>query len=412
MASTPVTDEAHHSSQREPQSTGGFPSHASAGSTVIYIVAAEPTGERAVPLRAGRNSVGRSSSADATLEEPTVSGRHCDVWCSCGDNPVAFVEDKGSRNGTFMCRGQEEAPAHCDLLDPGRMWQILPGNRLWLGALQCVLSPDGSDPVGAAFPETQHLPEEEAEDEAERPCSVAHPCPETRDAEVQVPERKRKRGRDGSQSQQGPREGQGGSDARVHVSSRMDARRKARLEAQVRGLGGEAVGPEGGFTHLVVPSKGEEGGAKGVGRTRATLEALALGKPIAAASWLEDSRKAGRFVEVDPKRHAPADKGFERRFSARLRDRAAGGLPGGRDALQGKRFSLSLLAPTERELLGSFLPAVGAEVVDGEQGRPSSGGVFVLAEPNSGKQGYDKELVLTAAAIHHTFNPEAYRLPQ
>lgn len=81
------------------------------GARRFWIEAQDESDGRIVPLSKSRLVIGSSKRADVVLEDPTVSAEHCVL--SVGDDGV-LVEDKGSRNGTFvggarveqaLCRG-------------------------------------------------------------------------------------------------------------------------------------------------------------------------------------------------------------------------------------------------------------------------------------------------------------------
>jgi pSer/pThr/pTyr-binding forkhead associated (FHA) protein len=91
----------------------------------------EPTG-KFWPLRSGRTTLGRSgvdNEADVALQDASASARHAVVQ---GDPATgqAFVEDGGSRNGTFI---NEEK------LDKGSQRQLHDNDRLRLGSITLVV---------------------------------------------------------------------------------------------------------------------------------------------------------------------------------------------------------------------------------------------------------------------------------
>src|SRR5690606_1644783 len=91
----------------------------------------EPTG-KFWPLRSGRTTVGRSgvdNEADVSLQGASASARHA---VSQGDPSTgqAFVEDAGSRNGTFINEQK---------LDKGAQRQLHDNDRLRLGSITLVV---------------------------------------------------------------------------------------------------------------------------------------------------------------------------------------------------------------------------------------------------------------------------------
>ena len=91
----------------------------------------EPTG-KFWPLRSGRTTVGRSgveSAADIALPDASASARHATV---IGDPTTgqAFVEDAGSRNGTYVNEQK---------LASGAQRQLHDNDRLRLGSITLVV---------------------------------------------------------------------------------------------------------------------------------------------------------------------------------------------------------------------------------------------------------------------------------
>ena len=91
----------------------------------------EPTG-KFWPLRSGRTTVGRGgvdNEADVALPDASASARHAVVQ---GDPSTgqAFVEDAGSRNGTFINEQK---------LDKGAQRQLHDNDRLRLGSITLVV---------------------------------------------------------------------------------------------------------------------------------------------------------------------------------------------------------------------------------------------------------------------------------
>ncbi len=91
----------------------------------------EPTG-KFWPLRSGRTTLGRSgvdNEADVALQDASASARHAVVQ---GDPSTgqAFVEDAGSRNGTFINEQK---------LEKGTQRQLHDNDRLRLGSITLVV---------------------------------------------------------------------------------------------------------------------------------------------------------------------------------------------------------------------------------------------------------------------------------
>lgn len=91
----------------------------------------EPTG-KFWPLRSGRTTLGRSgveNEADVALPDASASARHAVVQ---GDPATgqAFVEDAGSRNGTFINEQK---------LEKGSQRQLHDNDRLRLGSITLVV---------------------------------------------------------------------------------------------------------------------------------------------------------------------------------------------------------------------------------------------------------------------------------
>jgi pSer/pThr/pTyr-binding forkhead associated (FHA) protein len=91
----------------------------------------EPTG-KFWPLRSGRTSLGRGgvdNEADVALPDASASARHAFIQ---GDPNTgqAFVEDAGSRNGTFINEQK---------IDKGLQRQLHDNDRLRLGSITLVV---------------------------------------------------------------------------------------------------------------------------------------------------------------------------------------------------------------------------------------------------------------------------------
>jgi DNA-binding winged helix-turn-helix (wHTH) protein len=89
-------------------------------------------GDRAYPLSSGDNLIGRDPECDISLLLPSISRHHAKITISCQN---AFIEDLGSKNGTFVDEQRLE----------GRM-ELLGGLTIRLGreVLQFVAATDAT----------------------------------------------------------------------------------------------------------------------------------------------------------------------------------------------------------------------------------------------------------------------------
>jgi pSer/pThr/pTyr-binding forkhead associated (FHA) protein len=60
-----------------------------------------------LPLREGENVLGRDEGLSVSLDEPSVSRRHARITVA---GQLAFLEDLGSRNGTFVRGNRVDGP--------------------------------------------------------------------------------------------------------------------------------------------------------------------------------------------------------------------------------------------------------------------------------------------------------------
>jgi hypothetical protein len=81
-----------------------------------------------IPLKPGINFLGRGVSNDVRLEDPSVSGSHCQITVDQGS---VTIKDMGSTNGTFVNRAKIQET------------QLLSGQPLRLGSLDMVFLGDG-----------------------------------------------------------------------------------------------------------------------------------------------------------------------------------------------------------------------------------------------------------------------------
>jgi len=91
----------------------------------------EPTG-KFWPIRSGRSSLGRAGvdhEAEIALHDASTSARHAHL-SSDPSTGLAFVEDAGSRNGTFVNEQR---------LQPGVQHQLHDNDRLRLGSITLVV---------------------------------------------------------------------------------------------------------------------------------------------------------------------------------------------------------------------------------------------------------------------------------
>jgi hypothetical protein len=88
-----------------------------------------------IQLKAGTNSFGRGPANDVTLDDPSVSGSHCQIVVESGK---AVVIDLGSTNGTFVNRARV------------RQAVLQPGQTIHLGGLEMMFHADAPARTGAA----------------------------------------------------------------------------------------------------------------------------------------------------------------------------------------------------------------------------------------------------------------------
>ena len=90
---------------------------------------------REIQLKAGINSLGRGPANDVTLDDPSVSGSHCQIVV---DGGKTVIRDLGSTNGTYVNRARVlEAP-------------LRPGETIQLGSLEMVFHADAAASTGPA----------------------------------------------------------------------------------------------------------------------------------------------------------------------------------------------------------------------------------------------------------------------
>ncbi len=77
------------------------------------VIQSGPEGGREIPLRPGRNRVGRHADNDIELDHESVSGHHCEITPDAGGLRVV---DLGSTNGTFV----DGEPIQEAVMQPGQ----------------------------------------------------------------------------------------------------------------------------------------------------------------------------------------------------------------------------------------------------------------------------------------------------
>lgn len=87
-----------------------------------------------IKLKGGANSLGRSPDNDFRLDEPSVSGSHCQIIV---ENGSALIRDLGSTNGTFVNRA------------PVKEAVLQPGHTVHLGGVEMLFYADAPIASGA-----------------------------------------------------------------------------------------------------------------------------------------------------------------------------------------------------------------------------------------------------------------------
>ncbi|SPE54263.1 putative FHA domain containing protein [Verrucomicrobia bacterium] len=80
-----------------------------------------------IQLRQGVNRLGRGFASDFKIEEPSVSGSHCEIMIS---NGTAIIRDLGSTNGTYINRAPIKEAA------------LKPGQTIHLGGVEMIYQMD------------------------------------------------------------------------------------------------------------------------------------------------------------------------------------------------------------------------------------------------------------------------------
>ncbi|HOX55365.1 MAG TPA: FHA domain-containing protein [Candidatus Paceibacterota bacterium] len=92
---------------------------------------------REINLKSGTNSLGRGPANDFTLDDPSVSGTHCQIVVEGGK---AVIRDLGSTNGTYVNRAPVKEAA------------LQAGQTLHLGSLEILFYADAPAGAGVASP--------------------------------------------------------------------------------------------------------------------------------------------------------------------------------------------------------------------------------------------------------------------
>ena len=92
-----------------------------------------------IQLKAGTNSLGRSPANDFKLDDPSVSGSHCQIVVGDGN---AAITDLGSTNGTYVNRA------------PVKQAALQHGQTIHLGGVEMMFDSGAPAPSGAAQPAT------------------------------------------------------------------------------------------------------------------------------------------------------------------------------------------------------------------------------------------------------------------
>src|ERR1039458_9292790 len=87
-----------------------------------------------IKLKAGANSFGQSPANDFTLNDPSVSGSHCQIVVENGN---VIIKDLASTNGTYVNRSAVKEAA------------LQPGQTIHLGSLELRFDTDGPAFSGA-----------------------------------------------------------------------------------------------------------------------------------------------------------------------------------------------------------------------------------------------------------------------
>src|ERR1041385_6415952 len=103
------------------------------------LIKCSESAAHSIELKLGGNRFGRNPANDFPIDDPTVSGTHCEILVA---DDSAVIRDLGSTNGTFI----NDAPIQEAKLEPGQ--------TIRLGAVELVVESTG---VAIAIPELEVL---------------------------------------------------------------------------------------------------------------------------------------------------------------------------------------------------------------------------------------------------------------
>jgi len=134
-----------------------------------------------IQLKPGLNFLGRGASNDFKLEDPSISGSHCQINV---DNSATVIKDMGSTNGTYVNRAKVTES------------RLESGQPLRLGSVDMIFYTDGPDAVQAvAIPPPPQQAPAPAADPAVKPARLrvsgpSHaraPAPAAADTDTEAP---------------------------------------------------------------------------------------------------------------------------------------------------------------------------------------------------------------------------------
>src|SRR5580765_4952507 len=88
-----------------------------------------------IQLKPGTNSLGRGVANDFKIEDPSVSGLHCQIVIGASG---ATIKDLGSTNGTYVTRA------------PVQEATLQAGQTVHLGGVQMVFQAEELEPINLA----------------------------------------------------------------------------------------------------------------------------------------------------------------------------------------------------------------------------------------------------------------------
>ena len=133
------------------------------------------SGTQEIVLKPGANRLGRNEQNDLPINDPTVSGFHCQIDL---EHDTVIVRDLGSTNGTFI----NSVPIRQAILEPGQ--------TLRLGSVELFFPPDAAAtaPISAPPPPVARVRLAKAETEQPPPPQFTAPIAE--EAPLPVPARR------------------------------------------------------------------------------------------------------------------------------------------------------------------------------------------------------------------------------